>query len=98
MNGTLGNIVLDYFFKGGPVMWPILLALLAALTVILERSLWWWALRRRTDSARLSAAFNAVSAGDFARALALADKSPADPFLATLRAGIQNAHSSLLGA
>ena len=36
--------------KGGIIMWPLLVALLAALSVIAERVLWWWALKRRTRS------------------------------------------------
>ena len=52
MTPMLANIVVDYFDQGGPIMWPILLALLAALTVVLERSLWWWSLRQRTRSGR----------------------------------------------
>ena len=35
MSIPLANILLDYFFKGGPIMWPILLALAAALVTIL---------------------------------------------------------------
>ena len=42
----LGNIVLDYFLKGGPIMWPILLCLTAALVVVIERALWWYAQSR----------------------------------------------------
>jgi biopolymer transport protein ExbB len=97
MKVILGNILLDYFIKGGLVMWPILLALLAALTVILERSLWWWNLHRRTRSNMLQRSFDAIAGGDFEQALALTENSE-DPFLRTVREGLLNAHSSLLGA
>ena len=52
----LANVVVDYFLEGGPIMWPILVALVAAIAVVLERSLWWWGLWRRTRSARLQKA------------------------------------------
>ncbi len=93
----LANIIVDYFLQGGPIMWPILLALLAALTVVLERSLWWWRLRRRCDSDRLRRSFEAISAGQFDAALDLTDE-PDDPFLRTIHDGLLQAHSSLLGA
>ena len=91
------NVVVDYFLKGGPIMWPILVALLGALVVVLERSLWWWSLRRRSSSARLNHCFEAIAAGDFDRALTLTAGS-ADPHLGTVHEGLQHAHSSLLGA
>jgi biopolymer transport protein ExbB len=97
MNSYLANIVVDYFQEGGPIMWPILLALLAALTVVLERALWWWNLRRRTRSAKMERSFDAIAAGDFAEALQLTDDAD-DPFLQTIHDGLVNAHSSLLGA
>lgn len=93
----LANIVVDYFYQGGPIMWPILVALLAALTVVLERSLWWWGLRLRTRSGALQKSFDAIAAGDFDEALKLtANRS--DPFLRTVHEGLIHAHSSLLGA
>jgi biopolymer transport protein ExbB len=95
MNLSLANIIVDYFQEGGPIMWPILLALLAALTVVLERALWWWNLRRRTRSAVMERSFDAIAAGDFAKALQLTDDNP---FLQTIHDGLVNAHSSLLGA
>ena len=33
------NFLVDQFFKGGPIMWPLLLCLLIALAIIIER-LW----------------------------------------------------------
>jgi biopolymer transport protein ExbB len=96
-NPILANIVLDYFEKGGPIMWPILLALLAAITVVIERSVWWWSLARRTRSVRLQESFAAITAGEFNRALDLTNDSD-DPFLSTVHEGLIHAHSSLLGA
>jgi len=97
MKPILANIVVDYFLEGGPIMWPLMVALLAALTVVLERSLWWWLLGRRTRDDTLNKTFDAIAAGEFDSALALASRGN-DPFLKTIREGILHAHSSLLGA
>jgi biopolymer transport protein ExbB len=101
MNITLtpisGNIVLDYFIQGGPIMWPILVALIAAMAVVLERSIWWMSLSRRTHAFERKKTFDAIVSGDFDRALALSDDRD-DPYLSTIHEGLVNAHSSLLGA
>jgi hypothetical protein len=34
------NVVFDFFVRGGPIMWPILFCLTAALVVVVERALW----------------------------------------------------------
>jgi len=93
----LGNIVVDYFDQGGPIMWPILVALIAAIAVVLERSIWWTSLARRTHSAELKKTFAAIVSGDFDEALKLSDDRD-DPYLSTVHDGLVNAHSSLLGA
>jgi biopolymer transport protein ExbB len=97
MNNGLANIIVDYFQEGGPVMWPILVALLAAITVVIERSLWWWSLRRRTHPAVMERSFDAIAAGDFDGAMTLTDDRR-DPVLHTIHEGLIHAHSSLLGA
>jgi biopolymer transport protein ExbB len=78
-------------------MWPILLCLIVAVTVVLERALWWWSLGRRSHIAALNETFAAVSEGKFDSALELAAET-GDPFLATVREGLVHAHSSMLGA
>jgi biopolymer transport protein ExbB len=97
MTPVLGNIALDLFFKGGPIMWPILISLIAALVVVAERALWWWSLHKRTRIDVLNESYAAISAGDFETALNLGAKGN-DPFLLTLRDGILHAHTSMLGA
>ena len=97
MTSMLANLVVDYFLQGGPIMWPILLALLAAMTVVFERSLWWMSLARRTHSRVLHNSFEAITAGEFDKALQLTESSN-DPFLRTVHEGLLHAHSSLLGA
>jgi biopolymer transport protein ExbB len=93
----LANVVVDLFLRGGPVMWPLLFALVAALVVIAERSLWWWSLQRRMQSAELQASFDAIANGEFDRAAQITARGN-DPFLATVHDGLAHAHSSLLGA
>jgi len=97
MTPIFGNIVLDLFFKGGPIMWPILFCLIAALAVVAERALWWWSLHKRTRFDVLNECYAAVAAGDFESALHHSSKGN-DPFLKTLRDGILHAHTSMLGA
>jgi biopolymer transport protein ExbB len=97
MNAILSNIIIDYFLEGGPIMWPILIALLAAMTVIIHRVLWWCNLRQRTRERDLQESYDAISAGNFSRALALSDDT-GDPYLRTVHEGLVHAHSSLLGA
>ncbi len=97
MTLPLANIILDTFQKGGPVMWPIAVALLFAVTAIVERSLWWLALRIRSDPGLLDRVLEAAATGDFAAALELSNRSD-DPFVATVKTGLLHEHSSFLGA
>src|SRR5688500_7254775 len=97
MTPVFANIVVDFFLKGGPIMWPILLCLIAALIVVIERGLWWWQLGRRSRRDALEATFSAIADGRFAHAAELSS-DPRDPFLSTVNDGLAHAHSSLLGA
>lgn len=97
MKPILANIIVDYFLKGGPIMWPILLAFLAGTTAVIQRSLWWIDLKRRMHSKALSQSFDAIAAGEFERAVRLTARQN-DPFLSTVHDGLLHAHSSMLGA
>src|SRR5438046_4052564 len=58
-----GNWLIDKFHKGGPVMWPILIVSIVALTVVLERCIWWGGRWFRRDPKRIEKAFTAIENG-----------------------------------
>ncbi len=97
MSPLFANVVFDFFLRGGPIMWPILFCLLAALVVVTERALWWLSLGRRARGEALNETFEAVSQGRFEHAVKLTRQAN-DPFLATVHEGLLHAHTSLLGA
>jgi biopolymer transport protein ExbB len=92
-----GNVAIDYFLKGGPIMWPILFCLAAALIVVAERAFWWWNLHKQTRRDLLEQTCDGLTNGDFQSALELS-KTGSDPYLRTVREGIIHANSSMLGA
>ncbi len=93
----LANVVVHWFQKGGPIMWPMLGVALVAVAVVGERSLWWLRERWRRDSARLERVLGAIEGGDFAAASRLAQGS-ADPVVRMIYHGLNHYHSSLQGA
>ncbi len=93
----LANLAVDLFVRGGPIMWPILFCFIAALVVVVERSLWWWKLSRQARASALQLVFDAIADGRFKEAERLT-REQNDPFLATVHEGLIHAHSSLLGA
>ncbi len=97
MQPLLANIVVDLFLRGGPIMWPILLCLVAALIVVAERAFWWISLNRRSSPDALNDVFQAIASGQFEQSLKLS-RAADDPHLATVHAGLLQAHTSLLGA
>lgn len=97
MTPLVANIIVDFFVRGGPIMWPILVCAIAALVVVVERSLWWWGLNRRTRTEALNETFEAVSQGRFEHAVKVTRQAN-DPMLATVHEGLLHAHTSMLGA
>jgi len=55
----------DFFIKGGPVMWPLLLCSLAALTIALERLVFWIREGRTINPGEIERIFRCVEAGKY---------------------------------
>ena len=96
--GVLGsNWLIDQFRKGGPVMWPILVVSIVALTVVLERCIWWSGRWFRRDPKRIEKVFTAIENGDTTEASRLS-RGSRDPVLRMLWNGLNHQHSSLEAA
>ncbi len=93
----LGNILIEYFEKGGPVMWPILVTAIVAVAVIGERIFWWTRESLRRDPQTLEKLFAALENGDFAEAARLS-KGSTDPVIRMIYHGLNHYHSSMQGA
>jgi biopolymer transport protein ExbB len=100
MNPMLANIVLEFFLKGGPVMWPILASAIVAIAVIGERTFWWLRESRKRDPQKMEQLLAALENGDVAAARKISEGAD-DPVIRMIRHGlghIGHKHSSLLGA
>ncbi|NGO37987.1 MotA/TolQ/ExbB proton channel family protein [Limisphaera ngatamarikiensis] len=93
----LANVLVHWFLAGGPIMWPILGCLLLAGTVLVERLVWWWSLTRRLNGPLLEEVLSAAGQGRWDRVVELVRRSD-DPFLQTLRVGLEGANVSVVGA
>ncbi|HWX18621.1 MAG TPA: MotA/TolQ/ExbB proton channel family protein [Candidatus Binatia bacterium] len=91
------NIVLQFFLKGGPVMWPILFCALVAVAVVGERAFWWVRERGRREPQKLEQVLAAMENGDVATATTLADGSE-DPVIRMIYRGLSHVHTSMQGA
>jgi len=92
-----GNIVVTYFIKGGPIMWPILLVAIVAVCVVGERTFWWMRESLRRDPPQLEKTLAAIENGDFREASRLS-KDSKDPVLRMIWHGLNHVHYSLQGA
>jgi len=96
----LANIIIQFFLKGGPVMWPILICAVVAAAVVGERTFWWLREKGRRDPQKLEKVLAALENGDAAAASQLTENSE-DPIVRMIGRGlghIGHLHSSLLGA
>src|SRR5260370_15775892 len=92
-----GNTIFETFFKGGPVMYPIVAVLVVAIAVILERLVWWTVKTTRRDPSKLDKVYEALDQGNIAAAINLARGSK-DPLVRTVWHGLNHVHASLEGA
>ena len=91
------NIVVQFFLKGGPVMWPILVCALVAVAVVGERTFWWVRERGRRDSQQMEKLLAALENGDVPAATKLSEGSN-DPVIRMVYRGLSHVHTSLQGA
>ena len=94
---TSHNFIVDYFLKGGPIMWPILATSIVAVTVVLERAVWWIRQKSLRESAKLEKAFQHIENGDLREASELTRTSQ-DPRLRTVWHGLNHHHTTMQSA
>jgi biopolymer transport protein ExbB len=92
-----GNAIFETFFKGGPVMYPIVAVLVVAVAVVLERIVWWTNQTARRDAKKLDEVYAALEQGNIAGAVNLA-RGSSDPLVRTVWHGLNHVHSSVEGA
>ena len=57
--------MIDVFFKGGPIMYPLLICSIIALTVIIERAIFWIVEDRRRNHALVNDILSLAERGDW---------------------------------
>jgi biopolymer transport protein ExbB len=93
----LANIAVQFFLKGGPVMWPILACAFVAVAVVGERTFWWWRESRKRDPQKMEQVLAALENGEVQAAATVAAGSE-DPIIRMVHHGLDHAHTSMQGA
>jgi biopolymer transport protein ExbB len=89
--------LVELFLRGGPIMWPLLIAGIAAVAVVGERAFWWLRESKKRDPQRLEQLLAALDNGDY-RAAADLSRGSEDPVIRMIYHGMNHVHSSLQGA
>ena len=84
----------ELFVKGGPIMWPLLLTSIAALSVVFERVWFIYTERQARDEARLGTVLACLEKGDREQALKASEESN-DPVVRTLAYGLSQSPEKL---
>ena len=92
-----GNIVVQFFLKGGPVMWPILICAFVAVAVVGERVFWWWRESAKRDPQKLEQVLAALENSDVPGATKTAEGSD-DPVIRMIHRGLSHVNTSMQGA
>ena len=93
----LANIVVQFFQRGGPVMWPILVCAFVAVAVVGERAFWWWRESQKRDPQKLEQLLAALENADFDAAAKISEGSE-DPVIRMIHRGLNHVHTSMQGA
>ena len=93
----LGNIVVEFIRDGGPIMYPIVIVAIAAVCVVVERSLWWSRSRWHRDANLLEKVYTAMEEGDLKKATSLSETTQ-DPVVRMVNHGLNHPHTSMEGA
>jgi len=86
--------MINVFIKGGPIMYPLLVCSILALTVIIERTVFWIVEDRRRDQALVDKVLSLAERGDWAAVRARIGKSK-DFIIRILVAGILHKEFSM---
>jgi len=89
--------MINYFYQGGPVMYPLLFCSLISLTIVIERGIFWMREKKRRDRKLLDRFMSLVEKGDLEEAREVVADSR-DPVVRVLVCGIVHREFSLKDA
>src|SRR4029077_6558311 len=90
----LANIIFQFFLKGGPIMWPILFCAIAAVSVLGERTFWWWRESRKREPHKIPLVMSALEQSNVEGARKVAEGSE-DPVIRMINDSLEHPHTSL---
>ena len=75
---------LDFMHRGGFVLWPLLVLSVVTISIVVERTMFWWRLDSRSGQARYEKLVQAARKGDATRLATLAE-TDASPYAVFVR-------------